>query len=253
MITHAALTVTLSLSLIAAAVAAEPLQVFAAASLAGPFQELGKLFGRAVTFQFAGTSELRMQIEHGARADVLAFASTDEMDRAVDAGLVREPRVFAKNRLVLIVPRSNPGRIRTFRDLARPALKLVTTHPGVPIGKYTLAMFERVAQDPDHGEPFRDAVKRNFVSLEINVKHVCAKVSLSEADGGIVYYSDVTARLGQTVRALDIPDRFNVQASYAIAVVARSSQPAASGAFLDLVVSPEGQAILARHNFGTVR
>lgn len=247
------LSIVLCLAL-AGAASAESLQVFAASSLSESFKELGNLYqtrhGVTPAFNFAATNELRQQIEHGASADVFAAASQEEMDKAVQAGLVEAPRVFARNRLVLIVPRSNPGRIKSLRDLARPSLKLVTTHPNVPAGKYTRCMLDRLAADPAYGAAFRDRVRKNFVSLEINVKQVCGKVSLGEADGGICYSSDVTARLGQTVTALAIPVAYNVDATYPIAVLARARQAAAARRFVEFVTSAPAQKVLATYNFG---
>lgn len=239
------------------ALAGEPLQVFAAASLTESFRELGKIYaarhGAAPAFNFGATNELRMQIEHGAKADVFAAASQDEMDKAVQSGAASAPVVFVKNRLVLIVPRANPGKIKTLTDLARPGLKLVTTHPNVPVGKYTQSMLDRMAADPAYGAAYRDAVQANFRSLEVNVKGVCAKVSLGEADAGFVYYSDFTGKLALTVQALDIPARFNVEATYPVAVVPRAANAEGAARFVRFLVSPEAQDVFARFNFGTVK
>lgn len=244
------------LLLIAGGAAAESLKVFAAASLTESFKEIGALFAaqHAVSpaFQFAATNELRLQIENGARPDVFASASTEEMDRAVRSGLVKTPRPFAKSRLALIVPKSNPGRLESLRDLARPGLKLVVAGPKVPAGAYTLAMLEKVAADPGYGAGFKAAVLENVVSHELNVRSVCAKVSLGEGDAGVVYHSDVTARLGQTVRALEVPARFNVEAIYPVAVVERAPHAGAAQKFVEFLVSPAAQAVLAKHNLGTV-
>lgn len=251
-----ALYVAAWLVLAARALAGEPVQVFAAASLNESFREIGKLFaarhGEAPSFSFGATNELRMQIEHGARADVFASASQEEMEKAVQSGVARAPVVFVKNRLVIIVPRSNPGRIKVLRDLARPGLKLVTTHPNVPVGKYTQTMLEKMAADPAYGAAYRDAVKANFRSLEINVKAVCVKVSLGEADAGIVYYSDFTDKLSRTVQALDVPAKYNVEASYPAGVVPRAAHAAAAAKFVEFLISPESQAVFRRFNFGTV-
>lgn len=247
------LAIVLALTLITTARADDALLVFAASSLTESFRELGRLHAKkhpAPSFNFAATSELRLQLEHGARADVFAAASADDMDRAVKAGLVEAPRTFATNRLVVIVPASNPGKIDTLRDLARPGLKLVTAQATVPVGKYTQAALDKLAADPSYGAAYAAAVRKNFVSFEINVKQVCAKVSLGEADGGICYSSDVTAKLGQTVHALPIPEAYNVRATYPVAVVARAPHADAARAFVDLLLSAEGQAVLGRYNFG---
>ena len=52
---------------------------------------------------------------------------------------------FATNSLVVIVPRSNPARIKSVFDLARrPKLRLVVAGPQVPIGLYTREVLKRL-------------------------------------------------------------------------------------------------------------
>lgn len=242
--------------LLANAAAAESLEVFAAASLTDSFREIGALFEArhkaSPAFQFAATNELRLQIEHGAKADVFAAASTEEMDRAVRSGIVKGPRPFVKNRLVLIIPKTNPGKLETLRDLARPGLKLVVAGPKVPVGAYTLAMLDKLAADASYGPGFKAAVLENVASHELNVKAVCAKISLGEGDAGVVYSSDVTARLGRTVRTLDIPERLTVEVLYPVAVVERALNPGLARTFVEFLVSPAAQSVLEKHNFGPV-
>ena len=108
------------------------LTVFAAASLTESFTEIGKQFeaenpGVKVMFNFAGSQQLRAQLAQGARADVFAAANAKEMTTAIisDSLVVSETqRTSVTNRLTIILPKSNPGRITTLADLARPGLKL---------------------------------------------------------------------------------------------------------------------------------
>jgi molybdate transport system substrate-binding protein len=62
---------------------------------------------------FESSSTLLAQIQQGAPADVFASAAEDEMNTAVDDGLVAgEPEVFVKNREVVMVPKDNPANIQ---------------------------------------------------------------------------------------------------------------------------------------------
>ena len=230
------------------------LDVSAAASLTAPFKEIGALYTRkyaqAVTFNFGATNELRMQIENGAPADVFASASSEEMDKAVTSKAVAgTPSIFARNRLVVIVPKDNPAKIVSLADLARHGVKFVTTHPNVPIGKYTAQVLANLAADPAFGAAFASGVKQNTVSLETNVKQVVAKVALGEADAGVVYRSDTAGANADKLRAIEIADTYNVLARYPMAVTAASKQVEAARRFIELVLSPEGQAILKKYRF----
>lgn len=227
--------------------------VFAAASLTDAFREIGKLYqakyGAAPTFSFGATNELRMQLEHGARADVFASASAEEMDTLVKAGMARAPAVFARNRLVLVVPKGNPAQIHALRDLARANVKLVTSHPNVPVGKYTARLLAALAADATYGEGFRTSVEKNVVSHEPNVRQVLAKVTLGEADAAIVYDSDVSGKTSDSVTRIEIPAQYNQVASYPLAALEAAPAAEAAAHFVELVLSADGQAALTRLRF----
>jgi molybdate transport system substrate-binding protein len=222
------------------------LTVFAAASLREAFEDLAHTFEARtpdvkVRLSLAGSQELRRQIEQGARVDVFASADLKHMAALAKAGLVVGPRVFARNEPVVIVPRDNPAGIASFADLPK-AKKLVIGAAEVPIGAYTLEILDRA------GDEFKHRVLAHVVSRELNVRQVLAKVSLGEADAGIVYRTDALAGKDQ-VAVIAIPAAVNVKAEYPIAVVAHAPEAAVARAFVELVLSPDGQKRLAAAGF----
>jgi molybdate transport system substrate-binding protein len=118
------------------------LTVFAASSLTDAFGELEGAFeeenpGVEVRQNFESSSTLLTQIQQGAPADVFASAAEEEMDIAVDEGFVAgEPKVFVRNREVVMVPTDNPANIESMEDLAEPGVKLVLAEKGVPAADY---------------------------------------------------------------------------------------------------------------------
>ena len=231
------------------------LHVFAAASLTDAFNEMGGAFQRAhpgvtVKFNFAASTALRTQIEQGARADVFASADQVQMDNAKKAGVIDgDDCIFVKNRLVVIYPTANPGRLATLQDLAKPGLKLVLTDKNVPIGAYARTALAKMSADPGFGPDFSRKVLANLKSEEANVRAVVTKVQLGEADAGIVYASDVTPTVTRDVQRIDIPEQFNTVAVYPIAVVADAPNKPAARAFIAFVRSATGQDILRKWNF----
>lgn len=231
------------------------LTVFAAASLTDAFNELGDTLmrrspGLHVDFNYAGSQLLAVQIKQGALVDVFASADDRWMTDVRDSGFVAgEPRTFIHNRLVLIVPKSNPARIDKLQDLARAGVKLVLAADRVPAGRYARLMLWNLGRVPGFVPDFGQRVLHNVVSNEDNVRSVATKVQLGEADAGIVYVSDVTADVARHVRRWEIPDAYNVVASYPIAIVRNAPQPDLARAFIDLVLSPVGQGALVRHGF----
>jgi molybdate transport system substrate-binding protein len=236
------------------------LNVFAAASLTGPFEEIGKRFesdhpGVTLVFNFAGSQQLAQQINQGAPADVFASANQPQMEAVIQAEGI-EPgtqQTFVQNRLVVVYPKNNPAGLKELNDLAKPGLKLVIAAKEVPVGQYALNFLDKAAADPSFGSGYKEAVLRNVASYENDVKSVLAKVALGEADAGIVYASDISGADADKVGRLDIPDSINVIASYPIAPVQGSRQPGLARAFIDLVLSPVGKSILAKYNFIPVK
>jgi molybdate transport system substrate-binding protein len=250
------------LGVLVLAAAPEPeLTVFAAASLTGAFTELGAAFeqdhpGTRVRFNFAGSQQLTVQLEHGAEADVFASADERWMTYVAEQELLAgPPRLFAHNRLVAIVPKTNPARIGSLEDLARRGVKLVIAAEAVPVGAYTREALTKLGQVPDFPADFERRALANVVSQEENVKAVVAKVQLGEADAGIVYASDAIGNVARHLRVLPIPEPQNVLANYPLAVLAGAKAPEAAAAFADLVSGPVGQEVLQRfgHIPATVR
>jgi molybdate transport system substrate-binding protein len=234
----------------AAAAQHRTLWVFAAASLSDAFTEIGHRLERQqpgldVRINFAGSQQLAAQIEQGAAADVFASAADRWMARLRERGLLAgNSKVFARNRLVVIIPKTNPARIRRLQDLARGGVKLVLGADAVPVGHYSRTVLQNLARDPGFGADFTTRVLQNVVSEEENVKSVVAKVQLGEADAGMAYRSDVTPAVSRYVSILEIPEAANVVASYPIATLKGATAREAGDAFVALVLSPEGQAIL---------
>ena len=245
-------------ALVGAAAAAKPrtvetVLVFAAASLAPAFEEIATVFEAAhpgvdVRFNFAGSQQLAAQLEQGAAADVFASADQRWMDFVASRELIDgEPAVFAHNRIVAIVPRTNPGRIGRLQDLARPGLKIVIGAEAVPVGAYTRQLLSNLSHAPGFDPEFGRRVLANVVSHEENVRAVLAKVQLGEADAGFVYRSDVTPAMGRVIRTLPIADDLNVLATYPVAVLRGAPRAELARDFVTRLRSPEGRAALERH------
>jgi molybdate transport system substrate-binding protein len=251
-----ALAACLALSIGSGAQEGRTLVVFAAASLADVFEDIAADFEAAhpgvdVLFSFGGSSELAAQIAEGAPADVFASANPRQMGAAQESGRIDAdaPRIFARNRLTLIVPADNPAGIESLADLAQPGLTLVVASEGVPVRDYTETMLALLAEDDAFGAVYVEAFRANIASEEPNVRQVAAKVALGEADAGIVYASDVTPDLRESVLSFEIPDAVNTIAEYPIAALNDTPQPELAAAFVDAVVSGEGQATLGTWGF----
>ena len=211
------------------------LTVFAAASLADALPRIDP----GPEYQFAGSDTLATQIREGAPADVYAAADERLLRELHEAGLAGEPRAFAGNRLVLVVPADGPARIRGVADLGRDGVTFVMADEGVPVGDYTRTVLRNLGCG--------DLVRR-AASFEEDVRGVLAKVALGEADAGFVYATDARAAEGR-VRTVEIPERAQPPIRYGIAVIGDDGRGAAR-AFVDRVLGPRGREVLRAAGFG---
>ena len=227
--------------------------VFAAASLREAFTELGRALEAShpdahVVLSFAGSQTLRAQIEQGAPADVFASADERHMKALAGAQRVLEPRVFANNELVIVVANAKAELVKDFAALPK-AERIVLGAPEVPVGAYTKTMLEKA--QAELGGDFAARVESHVVSREPDVRQVLAKVSLGEADAGIVYRTDALTAAGK-VAVVAVPLAYNVVARYPVAVTANAPAPQLAKAFVELLVSPEGARVLKSKGFTPV-
>jgi len=236
------------------------LVILAASSLTDAFTEMADDFprrpegaGLKLTLSFGASSQLRVQLEQGAPADIFESADDAQMQLAVRAGLMQvTPTVFARNRLVVVLPRENRAGLATLSDLAKPGVKLVTTARDVPVGNYTHQTLAKMAADPQYGIGFDQKVLANVVSEEANVRQIVTKVQLGEADAGFVYASEISPRVAPDVRTIEIPERLQAAAEHVMGVTRTARAPVTARRLIDYVLGPVGQATLKRHGFITL-
>ena len=229
----------------ASATAASPsgtLVVSAAASLSDVFPKIAEAFtrrypGTTVTLNFGGSATLVTQVLSGAPVDVLATASEASMWKAINAGAVNRPFIFAKNSMAIAMPPDNPARISSLADLSRPGVLVGLCDIAVPCGTAAADLLNR------------NKVTVTPVTRELDVRALLAKVVSGDLDAGIVYVTDVRA-VGNKVSAITIPAAANVTTTYPIAAVSRSPNLQLAAAFVNYVrFSRSAQGLLRAYGF----
>jgi molybdate transport system substrate-binding protein len=228
---------TSSTSSTASAPASAPATVLAAASLTKVFPQIDP----NAKYTFGGSGALATQIEQGAPADVYAAASPKQPAALLAKGLVDKPVEFATNTLVLIVPANNPAHINSVADITRPGVKLVICNASVPCGDYARTAFKNLG--------ITTAAMKNVVSQTTDVTQTVADVALGQADAGFVYITDAKAADGK-VKVIRLPAAAKPGAKDFIAVVKSGKDQAGAQAFVQMVLSAQGQATLRAAGFG---
>jgi molybdate transport system substrate-binding protein len=215
--------------------------VSAAASLTDAFAAVEVAFeeanpGTDVVLNLGSSSTLREQILEGAPADVFASANTSNMDQVVEAGEnAGELEIFVTNLLQIAVPAGNPAGITGLADFANEELVIGLCAEEVPCGEFGREALANAGVTPsiDTNEP--------------DVRALLTKVEVGEVDAGIVYVTDVISTEG--VEGIEIPEEENVLAEYPITALSGAPNPGGATAFVEFVLSDEGQAILADFGF----
>lgn len=216
--------------------------VSAAASLTESFTQIGKTFeaanpGTKVTFSFGGSSTLATQINQGAPADVFAAASPAAMKTVVDAGNGDgAPVTFAKNQLVIVVPKGNPNGVKGLTDLTKPGVKVALCAEQVPCGAAAKKALDtaKVALIP--------------VTLEQDVKAALSKVKLGEVDAALVYRTDAISAAND-VAGIEFPESAAGINDYPIVLVKGAPNRATAQAFMAYLLSDGGKGFLTKAGF----
>jgi molybdate transport system substrate-binding protein len=230
---------------------AKEITVSAAISLKNPFEDLGKLYaathGTKVIFNFGASGALAQQIEGGAPVDVFASAAQKDMDRVDGKGLlVTGSRTnFTGNEVVLVV--SLPRLVLNgFGDLKTASVKKIA------IGNPRTAPAGRYAAEVLDYYQLSDNVNARLVFTE-NARQALDYVARGEVDAAIVYATDAATRAGEVRLVTTAPEGSHQPVVYPVALVKRTRSRKEAKAFINLVISREGQAILERYGFKAVR
>ena len=238
--------VAVALTLAAPSVFAADL-VVSAASLTNAFKQLGEQFERAhpdtkVVLNFGASDVLMQQIVKGAPADVFASADQSAMDKAESEKVVQAAsrKDFAANAIVLIVPHDSRLNLAAPKDLTRAGVKRVAygNPSSVPVARYTRGALE--------SQGLWSAVEAKGVPAQ-NVRQALDYVARGEVDAGFVFATDAAVMPDKVKVAARVPTTTPV--TYPIAVTAQTKQAAQANAFVQYVLSTEGQATLAKYGF----
>jgi molybdate transport system substrate-binding protein len=220
----------------------------AATSLRKVFPVLAEAFrkkdgGADIQASYGASGDLRKQIERGAPADLVLFASADPVDALKKSGHVLSDtsRVVARNRLVLIGPKGSPKL--TFQTLPKlpKGERFAMGEPGaVPAGAYASKALVTLG--------IWDALKDRVV-YGADVGQVLAYVKRGEVGAGIVYQTELHGVEG--VELWDVASgTWAPQPVVVGAIVKHATESTRALAFLEFITSQDAAILWTTYGFG---
>ena len=242
--------VTIGCVSLASAAWADPVKVFAAASLKKAIDAVGAAWTtkdktKAILPTYAASSALAKQIEQAAPADVFISADLDWMNYLSQKKLTVEAtrKTLLGNTLVLVA--ANGSGIKL--ELA-PGADISGTLAGgmialadvkaVPAGKYAKASFDKLG--------LWSSIEANVAQSE-NVRAALALVAHGDAKLGVVYATDAKSEPKVEIVAT-FPEDSHAPIVYPVAVTAASTNADAK-AFVDFLSSDEAKSIFTAQGF----
>ncbi len=172
---------------------------------------------------------------------------------------------FTTNRLVVILPKSNPTgkNITSLLNLTDTSVRMLLGQLTVPVGNYTERMVKLInntwgklghasykgSEWTGYYENFYDPTP-NHVETTTSVQDVVTRVraDMGLFDAGVAYVSDMTVQRTNLLY-LTIPTDVNKPATYGISVIKGTKNLALAQAFVNFWLSTTGQDLLSLYGF----
>lgn len=244
----------------------QELIVFAAASMTEPLTKLGEAYMTEnpnvdIVFNFDSSGILKTQIQEGADVDIFISAGQKQMNQlditaptyvntdGLDFILKGTRCNILKNKVVLVVPYSNPANIHSYDDmitnLKEGTIMLAMGNSDVPVGQYTQKILNYYGVNED------DLVASGSITYGSNVKEVTTQVSEGIVDCGIIYQTDAVSA-GLTIVDTATEEMCG-HVIYPAAVMNVSKNSEIASAFLEYITSDSANAIFEEAGFALVK
>jgi sulfate/thiosulfate-binding protein len=222
--------------------------------------------GKGVNFSesYGASGDQSRAVDSGLQADVVNFSLEPDVTRLVDDGIVDASWNAGPNKgmvtdsvVVLAVRKGNPKGIRTFEDLAKPGVKVITPNPFTSGGARWNVMAVYGSQIVQGKTPAEATAFLGQVFKNVVVQDKAARDALQTFAGGkgdvLIAYENEAIAAQQKGIELDyvIPDQ-TIKIENPIAVTKKAKDPAKAKAFVDFLLTPAAQKIYAEKGYRPV-
>lgn len=210
---------------------------------------------------YGASGDQSRAVVNGLTADYVAFSLEPDVTRLVDAGIV-DPSwnagptkgIVSDSVVVFVVRKGNPKNIKTWDDIVKDGVKIITPNPGSSgaakwniMGAYAHGLAKGGTAE---GKDFLAKFYNNIVSLPTSGREATSAFTSGTGDVLISYENEaiLARQSGQSLDYVVPEDSFLIENPAAVTKTA----PAQAQAFLDFVLSAEGQKLFAQKGFRPV-
>ena len=227
------------------------------------FQKTGDGEGVGFKSSFGASGEQSRAVEAGLKADVVSFSLEPDMDRLVKAGLVDSnwadtpsKGLVTTSLVSFIVRKGNPKGIKTWDDLLKPGVQVLTPNPFTSgAAKWNLLGAYGAKSDGGKNPQAGLAYLKELITKHVKVQDKSGRDALNTFTSGTgdvllsyEYEATTAQKKGQDVDFVTPPDTIKIENPIA---VTKDAKPAAKS-FLDFVLSKQGQEKFASWGYRPV-
>jgi sulfate/thiosulfate transport system substrate-binding protein len=229
------------------------------------FQQTPQGTGISFDQSYGASGDQSRAVESGLPADIVALSLAPDVDRLVEPGLVdadwaqNDYQGFVTNSVVVFaVRKGNPKNIRTWDDLVKEGVEVITPNPFTSGGAKWNLMAAYGAQTEQGKSPEEALEYLRKLLANTPVQDKSAREALQTFAGGkgdvlLAYENEaITARTAEIELDYVIPDQ-TILIQNPIAVTTESENPEQAQAFVDWLREPEAQQIFASKGYRSVR
>jgi molybdate transport system substrate-binding protein len=216
-----------------------------ASNAKGAFTQLIKQFetkhkGVTVKVEYLGGSDIGKRIDANEPIDVVLVGSTI-LDKELQ--LIDPPTPVLQNKEMILVPKGNPAKVHSLKDLANNGVKLSMGTPTSAVGRLASQVIQNAAAD--YGFDFVTNVRKNIAVASEKGSDVVDAIG-PKANAGITFASDVNPA---KFEAIPIDEKYNVTSTYSMTVTKNAKNAALGKDFVALVRGPQGQETLKKFHY----
>lgn len=209
-----------------------------------------------IVFDYSDSKKLVNNINTAITVDLLITDDEQSMRDASASGVTRSAGIpLATDMLTVVLPSTNPGKITTLQDLARPGVRYLAISPDSGLNLHVVALLERMNLDPAFGSDYSARVTGNIIRNYPDGPSAAQAIAapIPRGDFAIVYHTnalEIQKTQGpDALHELPLPAQFNPPIPMLAAVVKQASNPALAQQFLDFMRSPQAAAIWTQFGF----